>query len=337
MTATDRQTIMVRRGIAAGAGLLVLILLIFGIRGCLDARKDRAFRDYAADENAIVEESNNLANNLFEALSRPRTAEALDVQNEINALSTDSEQLVARAKDTDHPDELNAAHGWIVAALEFRRDALAKIAQQIPAALGERGRKPAIESIAAQMQAFLASDVIYSQRAIPQLTREFDERNIDERFRSSRSLPDLGWLEPETVDTRLSRIGSTERGATPGIHGTGLQGVTVEPAGVALTEGGVNRIAATDDLTFEVQVQNQGESEETDVNVRVTIRNGRQINLEQSIGRVEAGATQTVSIPISPTPTTGAVSEVTVEVQPVPGEKVRDNNRASYQVVFTKG
>ena len=328
---------MARRAIAAGAGLLVLILLIFGVKGCLDSRKDRAFRDYAADVNAIVGESNNLANNLFEALSRPRNAEALDVQNEVNALATDAEQLVERARDTDHPDELNGAHRWVVDTLEFRRDALKNIAQRIPAALGERGRKPAIESIAAQMQMFLASDVMYSQRAIPELQREFNDRNIDERFRQSRSLPDLGWLDPETVDTRLSRITTGQQAATPGIHGTGLQGVSVKPAGTALSEDGVNRIAATDGLTFDVEVQNQGESEETNVPVTVSIKNGKQIQLEQTISRIAAGDAQTVSVPITPAPTTGAVSEVTVAVTAVPGEKVKDNNRATYQVVFTKG
>jgi hypothetical protein len=328
---------MARRGIAAGAGLLVLILLIFGIKGCLDSRKDRAFRDYAADVNAIVGESNNLANNLFETLSRPRNAEALDVQNEVNALATDAEQLVERGRDTDHPDELNAAHRWVVDTLEFRRDALKNIAQRIPAALGERGRKPAIESIAAQMQMFLASDVMYSQRAIPELQQEFSDRGVDERFRQSRSLPDLGWLDPETVDTRLGRITTGQQAATPGIHGTGLQGVTVKPSGTALSEDGVNRIAATDGLTFDVEVQNQGESEETNVPVTVSIKNGKQIQLEQTISRIAAGDAQTVSVPITPAPTTGAVSEVTVAVTAVPGEKVKDNNRATYQVVFTKG
>jgi hypothetical protein len=310
---------------------------VLGVKGCLNARKDRAFRSYGADVNAVVEESNNLAGNLFSTLSKPSSSEALDVQNEVNALATDAEQLVNRAKDTDHPGELSSAQGWIVTALEFRRDALRKIAQQIPTALGQRGRKPAIDSIAGQMQAFLASDVIYSQRAIPELERQFRKRNVSERFRSSQSLPDLGWLDPTTVDERLSKIGGTAKSATPGVHGTGLQGVTSKPSGTPLSETGVNRIAATDNLTFEVQVQNQGESEETDVPVSISIKDGKAINLDQTISRIGAGEAQAVSIPITPTPETGAISDVTVEVSPVPGEKVRDNNKATYQVVFTQG
>jgi hypothetical protein len=187
------------------------------------------------------------------------------------------------------------------------------------------------------MQSLLASDVIYSQRALPSLQRQFQKRKLDERFGPSQFLPDLGWLDPETVESRLTKIATTEEAAAPGLHGTGLQGVTTKPSGTALSEGGVNRIAATDGLTFEVEVQNQGEAEETDVTVSVTVGDGQDISVEQTIPRIAAGESQTVSVPLERTPETGSVSTVTVEVAPVPGEKVRDNNKAAYQVVFTAG
>ena len=328
---------MVRRAIAAGGALLILILLVLGVRGCLNARKDDAYRDYAADIRALIRGSNALSTRLFEILSNPKNADALDIQNEINAQSTDAEQLVERAKETDHPDELNDAGRWIVITLELRRDALNRIALRMRDALGDRGRRQAIESIAGQMQAFLASDVIYSQRAIPELQAEFADRDISERFPSSRSLPDLGWLDPDTVESRLGKVGGAEKAATPGIHGTGLESVTAKPAGTALTEGGVNRIPASDQLALEIRVQNQGESEETDVGVSITISNGRRISVDQTISRIAAGDGQAVSIPITRRPPTDTVTEVTAEVAAVPGERVKDNNRATYQVIFTEG
>jgi hypothetical protein len=328
---------MVRRAVAAGAAVIVLILLVLGIRGCLNSRKDEAFRDYAAEARGLVRASKDVGNGLFEILSRPRNADALDIQNEINAQSTDAEQLVERAKDTDHPDELNGAHQWLVLSLELRRDALDQIAVKMRAALGDRGRRPALRAIAGQMQALLASDVIYLQRAVPELRRQFAERDIEESFPLTRFLPDLGWLDPDTVESRLDRIGAEGKAPTPGIHGTGLQGVTAKPPGTALTETGVNRIPVSDQLAFEIRVQNQGESEETDVGVSVAISNGREINVDQTISRIAAGDGQAVSIPITRTPPTDTVSEVTVEVAAVPGEKVRDNNTATYQVIFTEG
>jgi hypothetical protein len=316
---------------------VLLVLLIVGVNGCLGARKDRAYRDYAADVRALVEESDGLSDKLFELLTRPKGADSLDIQNEINAQSTDAEQLVERAKGADHPDELNGAQRWIVTALEFRRDGLNRIAQRIPAALADRGRRPAIEAIAGQMQALLASDVIYSQRALPELQQEFADRELDERFRRSEFLPNLGWLDPDTVESRLGNISSQETAATPGLHGTGLQSVSTKPSGTTLTEGGVNRVVAGDGLAFDVEVQNQGESEETEISVSVSIRNGERIDVDQTISRIAAGDSQTISIPISKKPTTGSVSEVTVEVAAVPGERVKENNQATYQVVFSTG
>ena len=219
--------------------VLVLILLIFGVRGCLNSRKDRAFRDYAADVRAIVGESNDRPPTCSRPSRGPRNAEALDVQNEINALATDAEQLVERARGHRPPGRAERApRTGSSPALEFRRDALKRIAPRIPTALGDRGAKPAIERIAGQMQAFLASDVIYSQRATPAAAQRVRRARHRGALPQPQSLPDLGWLDPETIETRLCRIGNTERAATPGIHGTGLQGVTVKPAGTALTRDG---------------------------------------------------------------------------------------------------
>src|SRR4029450_10963340 len=111
---------------------------------------------------------------------------------------------------------------------------IAKIAAALPQALGdERGSSDAINAIAGQMQAPLASGVIY-------LSRTLACRRTPQSFPPDRFLPDLGWLDPDTVQTRLSKISGTSKATTPGLHGTGVQGVTVEPAGVALTEGGAH-------------------------------------------------------------------------------------------------
>ena len=82
-----------------------------------------------------------------------------------------------------------------------------EIAAALPEALGDqRGSSDAINAIAGQMQALLASDVIYLQRTVPRLVAAYDERGIEERFPTDRFLPDLGWLDPDTVQTRLGRI-----------------------------------------------------------------------------------------------------------------------------------
>jgi hypothetical protein len=329
---------MVRRSVGLGAAVLAVILLVFGVKGCLDSRKERAFEDYASDVRSLVQGSNQISDRLFTLLSRPSRSDALDVQTQANAERAEAEQLVERARSTDHPDELNEANGWLVEAFEFRADAIEKIAAQLPAALGdERDSRDAINSIAGQMQALLTSDVIYLQRTIPELTSAYDKEGIEERFPTDRFLPDLGWLDPDTVETRLGRIsGGAGQAATPGLHGTGIQTVSLEPSGTELTETGVNRVPVAERMTFDVAIQNQGESEETDVAVSVSITDGKDINVEQTVPRIAAGAEETVSIPLTEQPDTNGVSNVTVEVAPVPGEGTKDNNRASYEVAFTE-
>jgi hypothetical protein len=329
---------MVRRSVGLGAAVVAIIVLVLGINSCLDSRKQRAFEDYASDVRALVGGSSEISDRLFNLLSRPSRADALDVQTQVNAERAEAEQLVARARNTDHPDELNDANGWLVEALEFRADAIERIAAQLPAALGdERDSRDAVNSIAGQMQALLASDVIYLQRTIPELTGAYEAESIEERFPTDRFLPDLGWLDPDTVETRLGRIsGGSDEAAAPGLHGTGLQTVSVQPSGTELNDSGVNRVPAGDRLTFDVTVQNQGESEETDVAVSISITNGKDLDVEQTIPRIAAGQEETVSIPLPEQPGTEGVSNVAVEVAPVPGEGTRDNNQARYQVAFTE-
>jgi hypothetical protein len=329
---------MVRRTIAILSAVVLVVLLVVGINGCLDSRKDTAFRNYASDIRSLVTAEQDLSDRFFGTLSKPTRGDALSIQTQVNAQRVDAEQLVQRAKDTSHPGELSTAHGWIVTAFQFRADAIGRIANLLPTALGDKGKDAAIDSIAGQMQALLASDVIYSQRAIPALTSAFSKREIREEFPNERFMPDLGWLDPTTVRARLEKLsGASGQAATPGLHGTALESVTVKPSGTVLNTTGVNRVALSNQLAFDVKVTNGGDSEETDVGVTITIAGAKKITVNQTIPRIASGQSATVSIPITEQPDTKSVNTVTVAIAAVPGEKNTTNNKATYQVTFVGG
>ena len=67
----QQRQIMVRRAVGAGVIVLLLILIVLGIRGCLDARKERSFENYARDLNAIVAQSAAALERLLRAAQRP--------------------------------------------------------------------------------------------------------------------------------------------------------------------------------------------------------------------------------------------------------------------------
>jgi hypothetical protein len=152
-------------------------------------------------------------------------------------------------------------------------------------------------------------------------------------------LPDIAWLRPETVGTRLGRLRSTaeDRAATPGVHGVGVGTITATPSGTQLTPGQPVELAADEGLGFDVAVENQGESEE-EVTVRLTVAGqagAEAIERDKELDEpLPPGESETVSIPLAETPPTNTPTTVVVEVVPVPGEDQRDNNRASLSVTF---
>jgi hypothetical protein len=332
---------MLRRAMAIGVGVVLLILLALLINSCRQAQKEQAFKDYVRDVGGLVEDSERQSDDFFALLSNPGEQGAVDIQNKMAEFRGEASQLVDRAEDTDHPDEADAAHRYLVDTLAFRRDGFSRIATDLQAALGDQNRGAATTRIAGQMQAFLTSDVIYSQRFTPRLQSELKDQELDDEVKvpQSQFLPELEWLSAATVADRISRIrggGGGEEAAEPGLHGTGLVAVQANPSGTTLTEGQAVDIPAGEDLSFDVQVQNQGEHEEQDVTVKVAITGaGDTIRVEDQIDTIAAGETQTVSIPLADTPPTGRPVTIAVEVVAVPGEEKTDNNRADYPAVFT--
>jgi hypothetical protein len=324
---------MVRRSVALGVGVLVLILFVLGVRGCLDSRKQSAIESYVADVDALMEESNDQSEALFGQLQGGDGSTGVDVLNALNSFRVQSAQLVDRASALDTPGELAAAQRQVVDTLAFRRDGIAGIANAVQASAGDE-QEGAADSVAQSMQLFLASDQIYAARVTPEIDAVLQEEGVRTDLTQSQFLPDIIWLDPTEVAGLVSGIGTGGGEAAPGLHGNGLGTVTL--GGQTLTPGGSNTIAAADDLTFEVQVANQGENTETDVTVRVTLgQGGGGITRETVLDTIAAGETKSVSIPLDETPPTGQNVPINVEIEPVAGEEKTDNNSADFTVIFT--
>jgi hypothetical protein len=336
----DRQTLMARRTMAAGLGLLVLILLVFAVRGCLGQREERAMKDYVRDATALVQESDQQGDALFELLGGSGGRDqAVDYENTLNGYRVQSAQLVDRARELDHPGDVNIAHDYLIEVLEFRRDGLRGIADSLPTALGDQDRREGTEDVTAQMQGLLASDVIFTQRFDPALQRALQQKDLAGSVRrpSSSFVPEIQWLQPNYVSERVTalRTGRPGEDAAPGLHGNGIG--TVSLGGQALAEGGSATITLSDDLTAEVQVVNQGDNTETDVNVKVTIGRGDDaIEAEEPLDSIAPGETKTVTVAIGEQPPTGQSVPVGVEVEPVPGEEKTDNNELTASAIFTR-
>jgi hypothetical protein len=330
---------MVRRTIAIGGAVLLFILIVLLFRGCLDARKERAMEDYVRDANELVGLSKAESQQLFDILSAPSGEDqAVNRQNAANALKADSATLADRARDFDVPDELNDAQDYFLESLELRRDALSVVAAELPGALAQEERRSSTGRIAQMMQVLSATDVLLRSRYDVELRDALEQEDINATPANDRELTfvtNLDWLQPDFVADQIAGIRGSGGSATPGLHGNGLG--TVSLGGVALTPGGSATVALSQDTAFDVQVVNQGESTETDVVVTVTVGSGGDaIKAEETIDEIAAGEAKNVTIPLSRQPPTGQNVGITVNVKPVPGEEVTDNNEAEFTVIFTR-
>jgi len=352
---SDPQTLLVRRAIAVGGGLLVLLLLFFGIRGCQASQKEQGFKDYVRDAEELVAESDQQAAALFDLLENPGNSQ-VDFTSNINGSKVQAEQLVDRAKSLDVPDQLKGAHDRLEDTLEFRRDGLDGIASVAATGTdtGDGATGAADEEtdpnkqIAAQMQSFLTSDVIYSQRFLPDLLGTIKDEDLDQDvpvpasltdLETIQFLPDIQWLEPSFVSDTLGAIGSGgDEPATPGLHGNGLGTVTVQPSGTQLAEGTTAQIPFTEDASFDIEIADQGDQPEADVVVSVEIagESGEPIQLEETLDAINPGESKVVNVPLAETPPIGEQVNITVKVEPVPGEEKTDNNEATFTAIFSR-
>lgn len=328
---------MVRRAIAFGAGLIALLLFVFLVKGCLDSRKESAIADYVTDVDALMRESNQQSEGLFALLQGDDGASDVDIENGLNGYRSESARLVDRARELDHPDDLDTAQRYLVDALDLRREGVGLVADHLPAAIaGGDQQEGAAEQIAQDMQPFLASDQLYFRRVLPSIDQVLDEQGLEQKVAGSTFLRDLAWLDPAEVATRVGGIGGAagSADAAPGLHGNGLGAVTL--GGVALTPGASTSVSLSDDLTLQVQVANQGENTETDVPVKVTVGSGGDaITAEAVLDTIAAGETKTVDVPIDEQPPTGQNVPIEVEVEAVPGEEKTDNNVGDFSAIFT--
>jgi hypothetical protein len=330
----DRQRqVLVRRLMALGVGVVVLVLLVVGVRGCLGARKERAFENYTRDLTALTSESKQLSTQFFSRLQNPKNLSALQIRTEIQGDRGAADGLVARAQRLDPPGELSNAQKQVLLTFELRRDGLAGVGDQIGIALGKEGQTEAIKAITLDMQDFLASDVLY-RNARTEINQVLADEGVNAQAPASEFLPPPvdDWLDPATVTEAIGRISGAS--ATAGTHGlalyqTTLDGTALQPDTTTTVTGG----SGTPEL--EVQVQNSGDTDESDVVVSYTVTGGSEsIQDEETIPSVAAGEIQTLKIPLEPAPAKGSELSINISVQPVIGETDSSNNESTYPVSY---
>lgn len=336
----DHQQLLVRRAVALGVLVLLLILIVLGVNSCRNNARKNGLRDYNQSVSTLVQDSDSqVGKPLFSLLQSQQNRSPVALETQINQYRVVAEDQADRAKSLSTPGQMADAQRDLLLVMNFRAEAVGAIADKIRTALGSaQAAQQATAQIAGQMQKLLASDVIYSQRVAPLVKQELDDNGITgQTIATSKFLPNLGWLDPNTVASRIGGAGNPNaQPTTPGPHGHGLLSTAV--GSVTLQPGGaVNRLTAGTDTTFTVSFQNQGASDEHNVKVTVRITGaGSPIVVNKTVPQTTAGQTSQVDIPLGQSPPIGTPVTIKVTVGKVPGEQKTDNNTSDYTAIFTR-
>jgi len=337
----DHDVIQRRRLILLGVAAVVGLILIFGIKSCADSRHQNSLKDYNQSVTDIISSSDTqVSPKLFELLGGDADAAAASAEaNRIRKLADDNAE---EAKSLDVPGDMTAAQRNLELVLNLRANAVEKIATNLPAAKTQgRAAVAAIRRISGEMQAFLASDVVYSQRVQPLIRESLDDAGLQgTRVTASRFLPTFGWLDFSQAAQRINPdaggAGTTPTGdPAPGRHGHGLTSVSI--GDVTLSEGSTpSRVPVSPSMALDVKFQNQGENDEANVKVTAKVQptTGRAYTTSKNVSQTKAGEEAQVSIPLTQAPAKGSTARITVTVEKVPGEQTLDNNTATYTVFF---
>jgi hypothetical protein len=328
---------MMRRRWAMGIGVVLLIVVVLLINGCLKSEKQQSLKTYNREVSSLARESDaQVSHPLFVALTGATGKSALDVELQVDELLKQAQSLAGHAKSLSVPGEMGSAQRDLLLALDLRVEGMTKLAAVLPSALGGQA-KQASAKIAGDMEMFLASDVVYSQRVMPLIQQTLTADGITGLTTAgTRFLPNIGWLEASTVAARLAGESSSSSPSSQplsGHHGSALIGVSVGTTKLE-PEPTINHIAGGGSPTLAVTVEDAGEFDETDVKVDATVTAaGKQYKSSHLIDKTEPQKQSSVEIPITGLPV-GQPAKIEVQVEPVPGETNHEGTKGIYLAIF---
>jgi hypothetical protein len=318
--------------------VVAIVLIAVLVNSCEVNARNSALKDYNNSVASLNAQSVNTGASFFTAMSGP-TSDPTALQHTLNTTASDADAELSKAKGINTPDEVKGAQQDFVMALQMRADGIKNIAQQIQPALQSQTAKDAVNTIAAEMARFYASDVLYKDYSVPQIIGALRAAGITvgglggQQVNSSQFLPSIDWLDPTKVANQLHvSLPSTQsnKPVAPGLHGHQLNSVSL--GGTQLQTGSTNSIPASPAPTFTLNFANTGQNTETNVICKVTV-SGSKVTGQASVPQTTAGESTHCDVTLNGIPPRGS-HQVTATIQPVPGEKTTSNNSLTFPVTF---
>jgi hypothetical protein len=326
---------VMRLGLLIAGAILLAAVLVLVVNNCRGNQKKAKYQDYMESVGGPAAESAQVGKDLNDLLTTPGIKLA-DLRSQLEGLRQQQAQIVANASALDAPGPLREQQQSLVEAMQFRVNGLSGLFAQFGNVQGTPSTAESGQNLAIQAQRLIASDVVYQDLFQAGSAAAMEKENVlgvpppDSIFVTN---PDFG--SPTFWKQTVDRL--TQSPQAGGLHGNEITSVVVQPGDQRLSTSEDNTVLVTDRLSFQVNVKNSGDSQETQVIVTLTIKQDPVIRRMQTISVISPGETKTVIFKDLPAPTFGSPVNVQVNVEPVSGEANRSNNSFEYPVIFSLG
>ena len=319
--------------------ILIVVLLVLWVQSCQEDQKRDSYRDYLVDVRAVANDSERVGRELNDVLTTPGIKPA-DLDKQLAGLVQQQQIGADRARELDAPGPLRPASQSVADALQFRVNGLQGLAAEFRNTRGSKDAARAGGLLAAQAQRLVASDVIWDDLFKTPAIAELREQDItgvevpDSNFVQTPDLANQRSMVP--IWQRINRTPATGGGTGAGLHGTNIVGVRVLPGGQQLSTSTENTVVASTDLAFEVSVRNGGDNQEVKIEVTLTIQQSpTPVTKKQTIDLINPEETKRVVFRDFPSIDFGELRTLRIDVDPVPQERIIENNSAEYKVIFS--
>jgi hypothetical protein len=324
--------------------VVVGVVLLFGllINSCAGSSRKDSYADYMQDVQQIATQSTANGTRLARVLTTPG-ASATSIEQKIRGIAAQEQQNVNRAQDLDAPGRLRPANGHLVDALALRVSGLLGLAGAFKSTASSKSdddealdRDSAL--LAAQASRLVASDIVWDD-----LFRALALQQLQNDGVEGVTVPESHIVSNDELTTAaglrlvLERIRAATSGGDNVLHGTNIESVKAQPGDQTLTPGQLNTVTATTELSFDVTVLDSGGAQEVGIDVTLTLDQGtgKPIVKTETIPIINPSESKTVTFEGLGDVQFARRTTVKVDVESVPGESVKTNNSAEYQVIFT--
>lgn len=324
--------------IIVGVIVLLGVCWIFG-RGCggnQEAKENEKLREYTAVANKLITRSATVGSE-FNALKEEVKGMARDdVDGKLQQMISSCKKIAEDSKLVKTPGKATTLQPLLQLSFDLRVGGIEQYRTAILDVIDQKDTAAATEVMSGGLL-----DLVVSDRSMQRFRDGLKEKLTAAKFGFEKVADSVYMAKVDDalsagVSEYISELSGTETGDS--LHGVAVVGLSTAPARVDTTESGVSILPYSKSFTVKVAVQNQGNQQEDDVPVVVTLDQDpetSQVKKTQKIARLKAGETATLVFEdIKHGIGSDIENTLKVVAGPVKGERMVDNNTMEMRFIM---